>query len=122
MLRLLDLLLTLVHLLIIGFNLFGWIFPRARKFHLAFIILTALSWFVLGIWYGIGYCPVTDWQWRIKEQLGEQHLPPSFITYFAEKIFQTEFSDALVNTLTLVLFLAAAVVSIYLNFFRKVNV
>ena len=122
MLRFLDLVLTLEHLLIIGFNLFGWIFPRARKFHLAFIILTALCWFVLGIWYGIGYCPVTDWQWRIKEQLGEHNLPPSFITYFAEKIFQTEFSDALVNTLTLVLFLAAAVVSIYLNFFRKVNV
>jgi hypothetical protein len=26
----------------------------------------SLSWFGLGLFYGIGYCPSTDWHWRIK--------------------------------------------------------
>jgi Protein of Unknown function (DUF2784) len=118
MLHLTDNLLTLLHLAIILFNLFGWIFPAARKAHFISIVTTAFCWFVLGIWFGWGYCPVTDWQWRIKEQLGETNLPASFITYYADKISGMHFRDSLVDLLTLILFLAATVVSVYLNFFR----
>ncbi len=119
MLRFLDILLTIVHLVIVCFNLFGWIPRRTRRAHLGMVALTAASWFVLGIWYGTGYCPVTDWQWDVKERLGERELPASFITYFAEKWTGREFSDAFVNTWTGVLFGIAAAISIYLNFFRK---
>ena len=66
MLQLLDVLLTIIHILIIVFNLFGWIPKRTRKAHLVSILLTAASWFVLGIWYGTGYCPFTEWQWKVK--------------------------------------------------------
>jgi hypothetical protein len=118
MLKFLDILLSLVHLFIIFFNLFAWI-PRAtRKAHLVSIILTAGSWFILGIWFGMGYCPFTDWQWRIKEQLGEKNLPPNFIEYFAERVSGYDFAPAFVNTVTVVTFAAAALISIYMNFFR----
>lgn len=119
MLRLLDILLTLVHFIIIGFNLFGWIWPRTRKWHLACIVLTAGSWLLLGIWFGIGYCPVTDWQWQVKERLGETALPDSFITYYAEKITGQTFSDSFINLMTALFFSAAALLSVYVNFFRK---
>ena len=119
MLRVGDIALTLVHLIIIGFNLFGWIFPATRKAHFICVILTAFCWFVLGIWFGWGYCPVTDWQWHIKERLGETNLPGSFITYYADKITGRQFSDAFINIITLVLFLLAAVISVYVNFFKK---
>ncbi|MGZ8511472.1 MAG: DUF2784 family protein, partial [Chitinophagaceae bacterium] len=42
------------------FNMVGWIFPRTRKLHLITLSITAFSWFVLGIWYGWGYCACTD--------------------------------------------------------------
>ena len=62
-LAVLDFLYTLIHLLIIGFNLFAWAFPATRKLHLYGVAVTLGCWLILGIWYGIGYCPVTDWQW-----------------------------------------------------------
>ena len=119
MLHLLDIFLSIVHLSIIGFNLFGWIWPSARKAHLISILITAASWFILGIWFGIGYCPVTDWQWNVKEKLGEQNLPASFVTYFANKITGKNFSDAFINTVTVICFALAVLISIYVNFIHK---
>ena len=115
----LDILFTLLHLAIIGFNLLGWIWKPLRKAHFISIVLTAASWLVLGIWYGIGYCPVTDWQWQVKERLGEGDLPDSFIKYFADKLSGKDISASLVNALTAAGFALAAGLSVYVNFFRK---
>lgn len=120
-LRFLDFLLTLLHLLIIGFNLFGWIWKPLRKAHFISVVLTAASWLILGYWFGIGYCPITDWQWQVKEQLGESGLPDSFIKYFADKVSGKNISSSLVNTLTAVCFAAAAAVSVYVNFFSSTS-
>lgn len=119
MLRLFDIFFTLLHLAIIGFNLFGWIFPSTRKLHLIFVVITAASWFILGIWFGIGYCPITDWQWRIKERMGEHDLPGSFITYFVNKITGSDFTDSFINVATMIVFVLAAALSVYFNFFRR---
>ena len=119
MLKFLDILYTIIHLLIIGFNLFGWIWPLTRKAHLITIGATAASWFILGIWFGWGYCPVTDWQWDVKEKLGERDLPASFITYFANKLTAKDFSDRLVNEITLIIFVLLIIITVYVNFFRK---
>ncbi|MBS1525637.1 MAG: DUF2784 domain-containing protein [Bacteroidetes bacterium] len=118
-LRLADILLTLLHLAIISFNLFGWIWKRTRRLHLVCVLLTAACWFILGIWYGWGYCPVTDLEWHIKEKLGEHNLPDSFIKYFADKISGTSVSTSLVDTVTAVAFFTAAALSVYVNFFRQ---
>lgn len=116
MLRFLDVLLTIVHLGIVLFNLFGWI-PRAtRRAHFVSIVLTAASWFLLGIWFGTGYCPFTDWQWDVKAKLGERNLPANFIEYFAEKVTGYDFDSSLVSTLIAVCFALAALISIYVNF------
>lgn len=115
----LDLLLTLSHLAVIGFNLFGWIWRPLRRAQLICIGLTAASWLLLGRWYGIGYCPLTDWQWRVKRKLGEHDLPASFIKYFADKLSGHAIDPALVNSLTAIFFVLAAALSVYVNFFRK---
>ncbi len=118
MLRLLDLLFTLLHFVLIGFNLFGWILKSTRKAHLICIILTAASWFLLGIWFGIGYCPFTEWQWQVKEKLGETNLPASFIKYYADKIFNYGFDTDFINTITGVCFSLVAILSVILNVFH----
>jgi hypothetical protein len=118
MLTLLDVILTFIHLVIIGFNLLGWIWPETRKAHFICIVATAASWFLLGLWFGMGYCPVTDWQWRVKEQLGEYGLPASFIKYYVDKISGQNVSAGLIDMLTGILFGMAAMLSVYVNFFK----
>ena len=119
MLQFLDAFFTLLHVIIIAINLFGWIPPATRRFHFIFIVVTAFCWFILGIWFGMGYCPITDWQWRIKEQLGERNLPASFITYYINKISHSNFSDSFINLFTLIFFIAAALLSVYFNFIKR---
>ena len=119
MLWLLDAILTFVHLVIIGFNLFGWIWPATRKAHFICVLATAASWFLLGIWFGMGYCPVTDWQWRVKEQLGEHNLPASFIKYYADKISGKNISSSVIDMVTGISFFIAALLSVYVNFIKK---
>lgn len=119
MLLLLDYFLSFVHLALIGFNLFGWI-PRAtRKAHLVTIGLTAASWFILGIWYGMGYCPITDWQWDVKAKLGETDLPSSFIKYFADQLTGSDIPADTVNYATLAGFILAVIATIWANFIHK---
>jgi len=119
MLHFLDIFLTFFHFLIIGFTLFGWIFPIIRKAHFICTIAIAASWFVLGIWFGIGYCPVTDWQWDVKTKLGEQNLPSSFIKYFADKITGKDISSFYIDIITAVSFAIAVLLSVYVNFLKK---
>jgi len=118
-LQLLDLLLIIVHFVIIGFNLFGWIWKRTRRAHFIVICATASCWFILGIWFGIGYCPITDWDWRIKEKLGIHNLPNSFIKYYADIIIDRSIDSDLIDTLTATLFFLAAILSVYFNFIQK---
>jgi len=117
-LGILDLFLTLLHFAIIGFNLFGWIWKPLRKAHLICIAVTAGCWFILGIWYGIGYCPITDWDWSIKEKLGETNLPGSFIKYYADKISGKSVNDSFIDTMTAGCFFMAAMLSVYVNFIK----
>jgi hypothetical protein len=118
-LKFLDILLTFTHFVLIAFNLFGWIWIKTRKAHLITVAATAFSWVILGIWFGWGYCPITHWQWNVKEKLGETNLPNSFIKYYADKISGTSFDSSLVDTTTLAVFLIIIVITIYLNFFKR---
>jgi len=120
-LKLLDIFLSFLHFTIILFNLFGWIWAKTRKAHLITVAATAFSWFILGAWYGWGYCPITDWEWKVKEQLGETGLPNSFIKYYADKISGNHIPAALIDMITLIAFLAAIIVTVYVNFLRKRN-
>jgi hypothetical protein len=118
-LNFLDITFTILHLSVILFNLFAWIWKKTRRAHLIVAGITLGSWFILGIWYGWGYCFITDWQWQVKQQLGETNLPDSFVKYFADKLTGKDFSPSLVTNVTLYSFLAAIVFSVYVNFFRK---
>lgn len=118
-LMVLDFLLTILHLIIISFNLFGWIFNLTRKLHFYFAILTLACWTILGIWFGLGYCPITAWQWGIKTQLGEQNLPDSFIKYFVDQVTNLNTNANMIDYFTIIFFLIAISCSFKVNFFNK---
>ncbi len=98
------------------FNLFGWIWKRTRPWNLATLLLTAFSWLVLGIWYGFGYCPCTDWHWQIRREMGYTDMPNSYIKFLIELLTGIDLSAALVDTATAGFFLLALIISACLNF------
>jgi hypothetical protein len=103
------------HTLLTLFNITGWMFRVTRKWNLITLLLTAFSWFVLGIWYGWGYCLCTDWHWNVREHLGYHDQQGSYIHFLLLKITGINFNENLVETTTLVVFLVSVVMSIWLN-------
>ena len=97
------------------FNLLGWIFPATRKWNLVTLLLTAFSWFVMGAWYGWGYCMCTDWHWDVREKLGYHDQSHSYIHFLILKLTGINLYEKLVETLTLVLFGISLVASTLLN-------
>ncbi len=97
------------------FNLLGWIWKKTRRANLVTLLLTGGSWTVLGIWYGFGYCPCTDWHWQVRRQLGDDDLPSSYMTFLIDILTGWTLPADLVNTITLVGFLLALAVSVALN-------
>jgi len=88
-----------------------------RKWNLATLIMTGGSWFILGIFYGFGYCPLTDWHFQVLHKLGKHDLPVSYIEYLAERISGMDVDSELADTLTLIVFLVAFSISALLNVF-----
>lgn len=97
------------------FNMSGWAFRKTRKLHLITILLTAASWFILGIWYGWGYCACTDWHWQVREAMGYHDRSDSYIHFLLLKLTGKSFNAQFVENATLVIFLLCAVLSIVLN-------
>jgi len=114
MLVLADLGFYVFHTLLIGFNMFGWIFKRTRGWHLLAMGLTSFSWFVMGAVYGWGYCLCTDWHFQVREQLGYQDSATTYVQLLAETGFgmnmSRQTSDVLAVSIFVMILLAMAVV------------
>ncbi|NNE48446.1 MAG: DUF2784 domain-containing protein [Rhodothermales bacterium] len=115
MLTLLDVSFFLFHTGLMVFNLTGWIWMRTRRLHLAVISLTVLSWFGLGMFYGIGYCPCTDWHWQVKRALGEVELPVSYVKYYLDRFTGLDLDPMAIDVSVAVLGVGALLVSLVLN-------
>lgn len=103
------------HTSLVVFNTLGWIFRKTRKWNLITLLLTAFSWFVLGIWYGWGYCFCTDWHWNIRRHLGYHDKSNSYIHFLALKLTSINFQPQLVDTITVLVFFTSLVLSLWLN-------
>lgn len=97
------------------FNLLGWIWKRTRRMHLATMSVTLASWFGLGIVYGWGYCPCTDWHWQIKYRLGQSDLPASYVTYYLNHLTGIDWNPSLVDIGVVLSGLTVFVLSCLLN-------
>lgn len=114
--RFLDIFFVIFHTLLILFNLTGWIWKRTRRLNLIVLVLTGASWLMLGLIVGtIGYCPLTDWHFKILNILGENNLPASYLKYLIDRISGMEISSALVDKVTLYVFIILLLISILLN-------
>ena len=113
--RFLDIFFVVFHSSLILFNLFGWIWKKTRTLNLIILLLTAGSWGILGIFYGFGYCPLTDWHFNVLTKLGQTGLPSSYIKYLIERISPLEPGQLLVDQATLWGLVTALIISLLLN-------
>ena len=111
----LDIAFLVGHSALIVFNLLGWTWRKTRRLNLLSILLTAASWLVLAPWYGLGYCPCTDWHWQVKEALGQTDLPNNYLTYLFDAWTGVEITDDFAERLAWFCLAPALVASVGLN-------
>jgi hypothetical protein len=90
-----------VHTVWICFTCIGWLWRRTRPLQLAMVLATALSWFGLGLRYGWGYCPCTDWHWQVRARLGFND-PPSYVQLLIRQLTGIDLTPEAADTLAVV--------------------
>jgi hypothetical protein len=120
--RILDIFFLVFHTSLVIFNVFGWIWRKTRKLNLIVLTLTGCSWLFLGLIVGtLGYCPLTDWHFRILEKMGRTDLPFSYMKYLFDRITGLNINGELVDKVTLIVFIVALSISLILNIRDFVN-
>ena len=114
----LDKFFFIFHAIIIVFSLFGWMWKKTRRANLIVLSLIAGSWFVLGIWYGIGYCPCTDWHWQVRMKLGHYDMPNSYVKFLIDSLAGLDVNAKSVDILTLAFYFLALIASLFTNLQR----
>ena len=117
-LNFLNILLHVVHVSIIVFCLFGWIYEPTRKANLVLLIMVLISWVGLGCFFGFGYCLITDIQWKVMERLGKRPASGSYIKYLSDRIPGLDVSEVIAERMTEVLFFTLLAVSSVFNFYQ----
>jgi hypothetical protein len=112
----LNALFHVVHVAIIGFVAIGWIFPRLLPAHLALALATLASWFILGRWLGRGYCPVSDWHWRIKGKLGAGRPQGTYIHQLLQNLCGAKLDSERVDKAVVFCTVLVTAISLVLNF------
>ena len=113
----LDYFFIIFHTALVLFNISGWIFKKTRKINLFTLLMTATSWYGLGIIYGWGYCYCTDWHWQVRDKLGYIDISHSYIHFLLLEITGINFNEILVINATVFIFFAALIMSLIFNFF-----
>ena len=112
---LLDLALLSLDTALICFNLCGWAWKKTRRLNLLSIGITAGGWIAFAPWYGLGYCPCTDWHWQVKEALGQPDLPNNYLTYLFDAWTGIKITDDFAARLAWLCLVPALVASVTLN-------
>jgi hypothetical protein len=119
MLEVLNILFFVFHSLLMVFNLMGWLIPRLRRVHLFTIGLTAFSWFVLGWWYGWGYCFCTDWHWQVRQALGLPNPSHSYIHFLMVQLSPWNPAPVWADAAALLGFFIGMCGSLWVNLIKK---
>lgn len=115
-LKLVDVIFFWAHALIAALCAFGWLIPGGERLHLVVILGIAFSWYVLGLWHGIGYCILTDWQWRVRQRLGMTPEHGSFVQLLLERASGMHLNANQVKMFAYGVFWVSAFISVYINF------
>ncbi|AIE86737.1 DUF2784 domain-containing protein [Fimbriimonas ginsengisoli] len=115
LLQVLNITFLVFHTGLVLFNCIGWAWRRTRQWHLLTLALTAISWLVMGIWHGIGYCICTDWHWQVRRALGYHDPDTTYIQFLVRSLTGWSPSEGLAKAVAGWVFGIAVVLSVSLN-------
>lgn len=107
-----DAFFLVLHSGLILFVLFGWLWPGARGVHHIVVLAVGGSWFGFAAVYGWGYCPLTDWHYRVLADHGVTGLPPSYVAHLVERLSGWRPPGALADAGVVAGYVLAAVASL----------
>ena len=111
----LDKFFFIFHSALILLILFGWIWRKTRVANLIVVLLTAFSWFILGIWYGFGFCPSTEWHWQVRMKLGHYDMPSSYTKFLIDSLTGMDVNEKLVDIFAVMFLTLALFASVLTN-------
>lgn len=115
-LRTANVLLHALHVAVIGFSCFGWIWAETRPWHLALAAGIAASWFVVGPLIGqVGFCIVTGAQHAVWRRLDPAAPRPGYVRFLLERLTGRAVDSRVVVGWTQGVFYATTAVSITLS-------
>ncbi len=97
------------------FIIFGWMWKKTRVANLVVVLLTTFSWFILGIWYGFGFCPSTEWHWQVRIELGYYDMPNSYTKFLVDSLTGLDVSQKLVDVFAVLFLVMALMASVFTN-------
>jgi hypothetical protein len=103
------------HSALMVFLVLGWMFAKTRRLHLIAVMATACSWFIFGLWKGIGYCLCTDLHMQVREALGIHDRSRMYVQLMIESMTGVRLEDRAMMWITGGSFALATVMSIWLN-------
>lgn len=80
------------------------------------LLITGFSWFVLDLFYGMGYSPLTDWHFQVLKNMGQTNLPDSYLQYLILRFFHLKIPADIIDIATVSVFFLALLISSWLNF------
>jgi hypothetical protein len=115
LLHALNIFFLVFHTGLILFNSLGWAFRRTRRWNLVTLGATGFSWFVMGFWYGIGYCACTDWHWQVRRALGYRDDADTYVGFLFESFTPWHPSRELLDGVSGSVFALSVLLSVWLN-------
>jgi len=97
------------------FNALGWAWKRTRPLQLLTIGLTAFSWFILGIWNGLGFCICTQWHWEVRQRLGYVDPERSYLALLIRCITGIHVNPDLSEAFTGAVFVVVTILGVTLS-------
>ena len=109
-LRILDIFLYFLHVMLIVFVMFGWVWQPLTIWHFSSLILMGVVWIVIGA-MGLWNCPLTNLHWKIKEKRGQSGMPVSFVNYFLNQVTGRKLTHKFVQTVLLIVYFSSMFLS-----------
>ena len=110
-----DLFFNVLHIMVILINSLGWIFNITLKPSLYLILITLSCWTLLGIFQGIGFCPLTYIHSHYLYTNYEFHLPFSYLDYLLIDNFNLTLTSKMISIVSIFVIFISLLINLKKN-------
>ena len=110
-----DLFFNVLHIMVILINSLGWIFNITLKPSLYLILITLSCWTLLGIFQGIGFCPLTYIHSHYLYTNYEFHLPFSYLDYLLIDNFNLALTSKMISIVSIFVIFISLLINLKKN-------